>query len=339
MSGSRLSLFAENGGVALPEGDIAVFGAGAGADLAAFPRDRLKLVSRVKPDHDRLKAAGFTVVTDAPDAAALAIVFLPRAKAQARAMVAHALALAGRAVIDGQKTDGIDSLLREMRGRADVTVGEPYSKAHGKVFVAEAVAGGLADWAEAGRPAQNRDDYCTMPGLFSADGVDPGSKLLAAALPAKLGRAVADFGAGWGYLAGEILKRGDVETLDLIEADLDALDCAMANVTDNRARFRWADATTWATRATLDCVVMNPPFHEGRKGVPELGAGFIRNAAASLAPAGRLFLVANRHLPYEAVLAERFREVSEIGGDNRFKLLQAARPSRGAARPAARPGR
>jgi 16S rRNA (guanine1207-N2)-methyltransferase len=39
-------------------------------------------------------------------------------------------------------------------------------------------------------------------------------------------------------------------------------------------------------------------------------------------------MVANRHLPYDPVLTAAFREVEEIGGDNRFRLMRAARPLR-----------
>ncbi|MEC7963135.1 MAG: methyltransferase, partial [Pseudomonadota bacterium] len=43
---------------------------------------------------------------------------------------------------------------------------------------------------------------------------------------------------------------------------------------------------------------------------------------------GQLWLVANRQLPYETSLAEFFLDVKEIGGDNRFKVLHAARRRR-----------
>ena len=39
-------------------------------------------------------------------------------------------------------------------------------------------------------------------------------------------------------------------------------------------------------------------------------------------------MVANRHLPYEAALQDRFAKVDEVAGDNRFKVLCAARPAR-----------
>ena len=57
-------------------------------------------------------------------------------------------------------------------------------------------------------------------------------------------------------------------------------------------------------------------------------------SAGLLTGAGRLWMVANRHLPYEAALAEHFADVAEIGGDNRFKIISATGARRAApARP------
>ena len=47
-----------------------------------------------------------------------------------------------------------------------------------------------------------------------------------------------------------------------------------------------------------------------------------------LHPGGTLWLVANRHLPYAAVLAETFIDVEDIGTDASFRLVRAARPVR-----------
>ncbi|WP_137701343.1 class I SAM-dependent methyltransferase [Marimonas lutisalis] len=327
MSDPRLAQFLEDGWYDLPEeGVIAVFGAVTSTALAALPKDRVQVISRLKPDYDDLAAAGFAVAVAPPGSAAVSVVFLPRAKAQARAQLAQAMALSGVVIVDGQKTDGVDSLLREMKKRAECSAA--FSKAHGKTFVARGKAGDFADWMQAGEPREIEGGFETCAGVFSADGIDPASALLAGALPARLGAHVADLGAGWGYLARRILTHEGVETLDLVEADHAALDCARRNVADARARFHWADATRWMPDAPVDAVVMNPPFHEGRKGVPELGQQFIAAAARMLAPGGRLWMVANRHLPYEKALHAHFREVEEIGGDTRFKLFRAARPSR-----------
>ena len=87
--------------------------------------------------------------------------------------------------------------------------------------------------------------------------------------------------------------------------------------------FHWADARSFRLPEPVNGVIMNPPFHEGRAADPGLGAAFIKAAAGLLTTAGRLWMVANRHLPYEAELTQHFSEVSEIGGDNRFKVLTA----------------
>jgi len=207
-----------------------------------------------------------------------------------------------------------------------VAVLGPVSKAHGKVFWFEG-GPGFDDWAAP--PTQKIEaGFITAPGVFSADAIDPASKLLADHLPKKLGKRLADLGGGWGYLSARALEREDITGLDLIEASESALDCARENISDARLKLHWADARTWRPEALLDTVICNPPFHTGRAADPDLGRGFIKAAAAMLKPAGQLWLVANRHLPYEVTMADNFKEGKEITGDNRFKLLWAARPSR-----------
>ncbi len=59
---------------------------------------------------------------------------------------------------------------------------------------------------------------------------------------------------------------------------------------------------------------MNPPFHEGGAESRALGLDFIEKAAAALRKGGVCWLVANRHLPYEATLTRNFREVRVVAG-------------------------
>ena len=119
-----------------------------------------------------------------------------------------------------------------------------------------------------------------------------------------------------------------LKSLHLVEADHTALTCARANVDDPRAQFHWADAVTWRAHEPLDTVVMNPPFHTGRSAEPALGQGFITSAARNLTRNGSLWMVANRHLPYESTLTDAFAHVEEVTGDNRFKVFHASRPRR-----------
>ncbi|KAJ54872.1 hypothetical protein ACMU_14000 [Actibacterium mucosum KCTC 23349] len=304
---------------------IAVFGPPADADLSALSAAQVAIVQPFKPDHDIWVARGFTASPQLPESADAAIVFLPRAKAEARHLVATALRLTcgGPVWIDGQKTDGIDSMLKPCRQRGQV--GNVISKAHGKCFDLHAEPADFDDWI-AGQTTLP-SGHITAPGVFSADGVDPASALLADALPDGLKGTAADFGAGWGFLSGALMSKAPAIThLDLIEADHASLECARRNVTDPRAAFHWADATRPDPKARYDVIISNPPFHTSRAADPALGRAFLSAAARALAPSGQFWLVANRHLPYERDLATLFANVEERPGSPAFKLFVARRP-------------
>ncbi|MEI4232790.1 class I SAM-dependent methyltransferase [Roseovarius sp. D22-M7] len=322
---TRLSLAVTTGTVHLPEeGRVAVLAPKIGSDLSPLDADRVHILTPFKPNFEHFRARGYHCAVAPEGRYGAAIVHVPRAKPLARALIAQATRVSdGVVIVDGEKTDGVESLLKECRRREAAEA--PLSKAHGKIFTL--VPGSdFSDWIP--QDAEIEGGFITKAGVFSADGIDPGSRWLADCLPAALGAHVIDLGAGWGYLGARIVERGDVTRLDLVEAHHDALDCARHNVHDPRAAFHWADVTSWQPETRADAVVMNPPFHTGRTADPDLGRAFIATAARALKPSGTLWMVANRHLLYEATLTQRFKHVDEIAGDTRFKILRARHPVR-----------
>jgi len=162
----------------------------------------------------------------------------------------------------------------------------------------------------------------TQPGVFSWDRPDPGSRLLMSLLPHLAGRG-ADLGCGTGLLAHTVLANSGVTALELVDVDRRAVEVARRNVNDPRARFHWADARLAPELSGLDFVVMNPPFHDTGIEDKALGQGFIRRAHQILRPGGRVWLVANRHLPYEQVLSGLFAQVTPRGEGAGFKVYEA----------------
>ncbi|PWJ18148.1 class I SAM-dependent methyltransferase [Jannaschia seohaensis] len=321
----RLSLALSGGIVALPEtGRVLLMRPPGGLSTEALPLDRIVAEQGFRPDFEALEARGVTVTPEAEGSFSGAIVFAARAKALTFDMLARACARVGPGgpvIVDGAKADGIDSVLKRVRAAAPV--GEVYSKAHGKCFAFEAPAETPEDWAA---PPASVDGFLTAPGVFSADGIDPGSALLAEHLGDLAGR-VCDLGAGWGYLSARVLAEPKVTECHLVEAEHAALACARANITDPRARFHWADATRWEG-GPFDVIVTNPPFHSSRKADPDLGRAFIAAAARLISPRGRVLLVANRHLPYEAALNAAFGEVTVLDDAQGYKVIAARRPIR-----------
>jgi 16S rRNA (guanine1207-N2)-methyltransferase len=182
---------------------------------------------------------------------------------------------------------------------------------------------GLDEAIAAGAPRQVEGLGWTQPGVFSWDRIDPGTRLLLERLP-KLTGAGADFGCGNGHLASQILQSPGVASLALVDSDRRAIDCARRNLADPRASFAWADVRTLEF-ADLDFVVMNPPFHDGGSEDRALGQAFIVAAAKALKKGGACWLVANRHLPYEAPLKEQFKRAKLVVESRGFKIYEAHR--------------
>jgi 16S rRNA (guanine1207-N2)-methyltransferase len=329
MTPNRWTLALEAGEFDLPKGRVLVMHAQGDADYSDL--GDVQAVQGFKPAFDRLDARGVDVRVEPEGRFAAVLVHIVKSRVGTLSAIAEALGhlpTGGLVLVDGQKEEGIEAILKQLRLAFEVE--GVMSKAHGKLVWfrrPEVVPGAVMDWI--GTPVEVEGGYLTAPAGFSADGPDRGSELLVALLPELKGR-VADFGAGWGYLSGEVLAEQDgVEVLDLVEADHAMLEVAQINVDDPRAAFHWADVMRFQPEdGPYDAIICNPPFHVGRRADPGLGRAFIQAAARCLKPSGKFYMVANRHLPYEETLKAAFGTGRLLGDLEGYKLYEAAKPKR-----------
>lgn len=284
-----------------------------------------------KPVAEQLQARGFHVVPRAEGGFAMVMMELTRSRIENMANFARAYRLAqpgGRVLVSGNKTDGVDSMLKAVRKIVDIE--GVLSKSHGKVFwgIAGESVPELQAWEDAASAKENPAGYLTAPGMFSPDKIDKGSELLVQYFDKSIKGGVADLGAGWGYLSKQVLAACDkITALDVIEAEYSALEAAKTNVPDPRATFHWADATTFENPGErYHAVICNPPFHQGRAAEPSIGVAFIAAAAGILRPSGQLLMVANRQLPYEPAFEAYFKHWEILYQDKGFKVIRARRP-------------
>lgn len=241
------------------------------------------------------------------------------------ALALKALKVGGRLDAMAAKDKGGARLRKELEGFG-VVVGES-AKAHHRrcVVIRPETLTGIDEAITAGaaRLVEGLEAW-SQPGVFAWDRIDAGSLLLAQTAPVLKG-AGADLGCGYGALATVVLGSPAVTSLRLIDLDRRAIDAARKNVTDARARFEWADARTLEGAGDLDFIVTNPPFHDGGAEDRRLGQAFIQKAAGMLGKGGVLWLVANRHLPYEADLNAAFKRVTKVADAGGYKVYEAVK--------------
>lgn len=231
----------------------------------------------------------------------------------------------GVIVVAGDNHDGSKSLRKYVARHCGAA--ESLSKHHAIVF---AFRRGEGENPFPQQTKPRRGAYEIAPGMFSADGPDEGSVMLAGHFNDRIEGDVADLGAGWGYLGTRLLHVAfRIDSFDCIEADHASLEAAKLNLEgiaeETRLAFHWLDITREPAPSKYDWIVMNPPFHDSHAANPALGASFIATAAKALKPGGRVLMVANRNLPYEAALAEEFASFSTLEENGRFKVIEAVR--------------
>jgi 16S rRNA (guanine1207-N2)-methyltransferase len=171
----------------------------------------------------------------------------------------------------------------------------------------------------------------THPGVFSSSELDAGTALLIDHLgeedPAT---RVLDLGCGCGHLGLNVLWRWPDARVLFADADARATAAVQENLAGgfvqmrDRATVAWWDVSEPLPESGFGLALLNPPCHSGTVNDLATARTMFRVAAGALAPDGRLLVVANRQLPYEADLAALGTLEIPVGHGG-FKLLRLRR--------------
>lgn len=168
----------------------------------------------------------------------------------------------------------------------------------------------------------------TLPGVFSYQGLDEGTRLLIDNVKKAQGARVLDFGCGAGVIGLHASACG-ASFVDMIDSDLLSVACARENILLNRvdsATVFPSDVLKAVSSRRYDLILSNPPFHTGKEVDYAVAQTFIAHAVKLLEPEGRIVVVANRFIRYERLLAETFSEVEILAQTGKYHVLAAGRP-------------
>ncbi|MDX8390839.1 MAG: methyltransferase [Mariprofundaceae bacterium] len=290
-----------------------------------------QVLQHYKPKSDALSNAGFVPSLELEGSYHLIVIIPTKNKKQTLAWMAdasdclcdHGMMMGAAANIHGGKSYG--EALKLLAGN-----GYSESKSKCRVFVARDIGSWdqvlRMQWQQAGKIIRMEEyGLFSQPGLFSWNRADPGSQLLLQYLPRSLEGVGMDLCCGYGLLASSLLPHHpNIQHLHLVDADRLAIQCATKNTDKYRSKStcHWLDAVADPLPNHLDWVVCNPPFHEGQLRSVELGEQIIARACRLLKPGGKLYLVANRKLPYEFALTTNLKRVTTLVQRDHFKVIE-----------------
>ena len=164
--------------------------------------------------------------------------------------------------------------------------------------------------------------FDTQDGVFSRDGVDPGSRLLLEQVNIPPSARILDIGCGYGFLGiacAKLALQGDVTMVDVSAR---AVACAQNNIKINNltnASALVSDLYETVIEPNFDLILSNPPFHEGNSTAWPL----IDGAFERLSPHGALMLVVMRDGPYIKRMEAVFGQVDVVAQANGYTVLCA----------------
>ena len=170
--------------------------------------------------------------------------------------------------------------------------------------------------------------WITYPGVFARGELDEGTAALLMAMERDLrlsdGAQALDFACGGGVIAAWLMARWPSLKLHMSDSDAIALLAASHNAPGASA---WlSDAWHGLPQALrFEAILSNPPIHRGKSEDFEALTALIHGAPARLLPDGQLWMVVQRQVPVEPLLARGFASARVVAQDTRFRVWCATR--------------
>ncbi|MGV3344903.1 16S rRNA (guanine(1207)-N(2))-methyltransferase RsmC [Enterobacteriaceae bacterium LUAb1] len=165
---------------------------------------------------------------------------------------------------------------------------------------------------------------CTLPGVFSRDGLDNGSALLLSTFTPHMKGKILDIGCGAGVLAARLASNSPKVRLWLSDVSAAALAASKATLLANGIQGEVFASNVYSdVTGRFDMIISNPPFHDGMQTSTEATQTLIRQAVKHLNSGGELRIVANAFLPYPQLLDDAFGSHDVMAQTGSFKVYRA----------------
>lgn len=174
-------------------------------------------------------------------------------------------------------------------------------------------------------------DVCSFGAAFAGARVDVGTRFLLASEPrmAPTARVALDLGSGTGVIATVLARSRPgvrvIATDQSASAVASTAATAAANGVAERIEVVRDDAASSLPDASVDLVVLNPPFHIGNAVHPGIAEKLFVAAGRVLVPGGELWTVWNSGLRYREVLERHVGPTEQVARNSTFTVTVSRR--------------
>jgi len=165
----------------------------------------------------------------------------------------------------------------------------------------------------------------SYPGVFAHGRLDGGTALLLDKLAGMdFCGDLLDFGCGAGVIGTCIAAQNEDVNVTFLDTSALALKaCEETLVANHLGGSVMASDGLSEVKHSYDVIISNPPIHAGVKTDNRMSLRLLDSVQEHIKPGGRLILVANRHLPYEDWLSQKFQQLVKLAENNHFKVIVA----------------
>ena len=260
------------------------------------------------------------------------LIVMPKAKAQLAFLIDMACASLneeGCVYVVGENRSGIKSINKVLAKRGTVTKVDSARHCTLLSFVPEQQFPlfNPAKYLSVNTYTLNAHEWfcASFPGVFSDGELDEGTRLMLNTLPYPVHGYSLDFACGAGVIAGCLMSQLKHLKVDLSDVSAIALYASAHTLQENQSHGTLIAANGLkGIKRQYQNVITNPPFHTGIRTDYQIVTDFVSVVGDSLKKGGKLFVVANRFLPYMEQLQQQFKQVDVLAQDTRFSVYSSS---------------